>query len=261
MVIALERFRKRLARNLLLLCLGLLFLLVGIVIATYEVVMHIPGSSITCGAPPPYLSPGAPWQAVFTAHIIYVGRIDPQYAMQSGHRFGPWAIAYVKHRYWGLPWWSSMIVVMAPGWFQEGETYFVDGRSAWLPYSKFLPIVYTPACNRTDPLSERVVDIRLLSQGPPENGVRIIGRTYRREPGHRPERGYEPAPGMRIEISGPSGSVYVSSDADAVYDLTGLPAGHYSIQIEHPDRRDNEEGGHDRSLSPGDVWARDVYSE
>ena len=251
-----KQIRAHPGRVLVFVCLALLLLFAGIALATFEVVMHIPGSSITCGPPPPYLKPVSPLHAVFTAHILYVGRFDPRYALRSGHRFGPWAIAHVKRRYWGLPWWGSQIVVLAPGWYQEGETYFVDGKMGALPYSKFLPVVYTGPCNRTRPLSEAVVDTRILMQGP-LRGVRIIGRTYRRQPGGK----YEPTPGMEVEISGPDGPILVTSDANAVYEFDRLPVGHYTIRIEHPDRRDYEEGVHDKILSPGDVWGRDVYSQ
>lgn len=244
--------------------LAFLLLVGGYAIATYEVVMHTPGSSITCGPPPPYLKPLAPWQALFTARILYVGRVDSKSAMQSGHRFGPWAIAHVNHRYWGLPWWSSSIVVIAPGRFQEGEAYFVDGRVGWLPHSRFLPIVSTPACNRTQALSEAVVDTRILNQGPPRTGVRIIGRTYRRRAAGGDERGYEPAPGVRVEIKGPSGSMFVTSDSEAVYDATGLPPGHYSIEIDRPARMDRYmpfEYKCPENLAPGDVWGRPVFTQ
>jgi hypothetical protein len=49
-----------------------------------------------------------------------------KYAFRSGHWFGPWAIAYVRDRYWGLSWWNSKIIVLSPGWFQEEEVYFVE---------------------------------------------------------------------------------------------------------------------------------------
>ncbi|MGA8440271.1 MAG: hypothetical protein WB762_03720 [Candidatus Sulfotelmatobacter sp.] len=257
MAFTMKRARKHLVRGLLFVGLGLLLLLVGVGIATTRVMTHFGGSTATCGPPPPFVKPRSPGQAVFTAHVLYVGRIDPKYAMLQGHRFGPWALAYVKHRYWGLPWWSSGIVVVAPGWFQQGGDYFVDGKR-WLDdSSKFLPLVYTGPCNRTELLSDAVVDTRLLSQGPPSGEVRIIGRTYRRKSGGR----YEPTDGMQIEITGPRGQVTLTSDADAIYELDHVPAGHYNIQIDHPDRRDYEEGGRDKDLSPGDVWGRDVFSQ
>lgn len=245
--------RRKLLRGLQFAGIAVFLLLVGIGIATIRTATHQGGSSVDCGAPPPFVKPTSPDQAVFTAHVLYVGRVDP-HAMQSGHRFGPWAIASVERRYWGLPWWSSLIVVLAPGWYQQGETYFVDGR--WPGDSRLLPFVYTGPCRRTRPLNEAVIDTRILRDGPPGNGVRIIGLTYRRNS----NVAFERVPGMRVEITGPNGSVSVTSDADAVYDLNGVPPGHYSIQIEQPDRRNREEGDPNKDLSTGEIWERSVYS-
>lgn len=225
-----------------------------IAVATYETVTHLGGSTIDCGVPPPYIKPSFPNQALFTAHVLYVGHVESEYAVQVGHRFGPWALAHVKHRYWGLPWWSSMFVVLAPGWYQQGEDYFVDGT--FPGDSRFIPFVSAGPCRRTRPLSEAVVDTRVLAAGPPRDGVRIIGRSYRRGS----NTAFEPAPGMRLQISGPNGAVFVTSDAEAVYDLTGVPAGRYGIRIEQPDRRNREEGDQEKDLATGEVWGRDVYS-
>lgn len=222
-------------------------------VATYEKVTHLSGSTVDCGVPPPYVKPSHPDQALFTARVLYVGRVNSEYAVQSGHRFGPWALAQVKHRYWGLPWWSSMFVALGPGYYQQGESYFVDGTPG---DPRFIPFVYTGPCRRTRPLSEALVDTRVLAAGPPRNSVRIVGRTYRR----RSSTAFEPEPGMHLQINGPNGAVFVTSDADAVYDLTGVPAGHYGIQIEQPDRRNREEGKQERDLSIGEVWGRDLYS-
>lgn len=249
--------KRRFVCWLLFVGLALLLLLLGTSVATIRAAVRVGRYrySADCGPPQPYLIPRSADQALFTARVLYVGRVDAQYATRSGHRFGLWGIAYVKHRYWGLPWWSSYIVALGPGWYQQGGTYFIDGD--WPGDSKFLPVVVTRPCRRTQPLSEAVVDTRILSNVPSRHGVRIIGRTYRRNS----ERQFEPAPGIRVEIDGPNGSVFVTSDADAVYDFTGLSAGNYSTQIQEPDRRNCEEGPQEKDLSIGEVWERSVYSK
>lgn len=253
--------RLYMLRTVFLVALALLVLVIAVGIETIIVMKRTGGSTVTCGEPPPFVRPVSPSQVVFTAHMLYVGRSDAKYATLRGQRFGPWAVAYVTHRYWGLPWWSSVIVVVVPGWFQQGADYFVDGKRWSDDYPRFLPLIYTGPCNRTELLSDAVVDTRILRQGPRQNEARIIGRTYRRKLAGELGPGYEPAPGMRIEINSPSGSIIVASDADAVYEASGLAAGHYRIRIENPGRRDHEEGGRDKNLSPGDVWGRDLYSE
>ena len=140
----------------------------------------------------------------------------------------------------------------------------MEGQVGYLRHSKYLPIVFTVLCSRTQPLSEAVVDTRILSAGQPRNGVRIIGQTFRRKAIGGDERGYEFAPGMRVEIKGPSRSIFVVSDAQSVYDATGLPPGHYSINIEHPDRIDQHEAfffEQYANLSAGEVGGRPVYSK
>lgn len=260
------RLQRRLRHAVVLFCGFLLLLFVGVSVATFVVVRHLGewAAAIDCVPGPPFVKPKNQSHAVFTARMLYVGRLESEYAMQSGHRFGPWAIAYVKHRYWGLPWWNPGIVVLAPGRFQEGGTYFVDGRVGYLRYSKYLPIVFTVLCSSTQPLSEAVVETRILSAGPPRDGVRIIGQTFRREATGGDTRGYELAPGMRVEIKGPNGSVFVVSDAHAVYDATGLTPWHYSINIEQPDRIDQHEAfffEQHANLTSGEVGGRPVYSK
>jgi hypothetical protein len=65
-----------LKRIALFVCLLAGLLLAVIAIATFEAVTHLGGSTVDCGAPPPYIKPSSPDQAVFTAHVFYVGRVD-----------------------------------------------------------------------------------------------------------------------------------------------------------------------------------------
>jgi len=55
-----------------------------------------------CSERPPFAKPLSPWQAVFTAKVLYVGRVDRDYTVRSGHKVGLWALARVEHTYWGL---------------------------------------------------------------------------------------------------------------------------------------------------------------
>jgi hypothetical protein len=234
----------------------LVVLLIGVVgLASIEIARNTPGTSIDCYERLPFARPVYRDQTVFTARILYVGGVDPKYGMPSGHRIGSWAIAYVEHRYWGLPWWSSGIVVLSLGQFEEGEDYFVDGNRQ---LSKVLPLVYVGPCNRTGPLRDAVLDMRILNAAS-WRGVRVINRTLRRK-----GLGYELAPDLPVEIVGPSGSRFVTSDANAVYDVSGLPPGHYTFRLRNPDRRDQqEEWDRDRpqTLADGDVGGRPLYSK
>lgn len=246
-----------LRHKVLLGCMIVLILLTSIAITTVVVAMRASAltSTIDCAERAPFVKPVFPKQTVFTARVVYV----PNYQSQQGRRFGPWGIAAVQHRYWGLPWWSSKIVFLTAGVFQQGEIYFVDGSRGALRSSHFLPIVYIGACTRTRPLNEALIDTRILDSGPPKSGGRIIGRSYRRD-----ALGYKLAPGVRVQIEGPNGSTFAVSDDHAVYDVSGLPPGRYTISIDHPDRRDLYEAlGYERHgvLGPEEVGGRDVYSQ
>lgn len=246
--------RKRgFKRWILGLAVFVLLTFTGLLITTMEVATNQGMGSPECSEPLPFVRPAYPGQAVFTARTLYVG---PQYGFQSGHKIGRWAIAYVEHRYWGLPWWSSGLVVLSPGVFQEGVPYFVDGHRDY----RFLPTVYIGPCNRTRPVNEADLDIKVLNAGPPKSGIRIINRVYR-QPG---DGTAQPVPGIKVQINGPSGSTFTNTDANGVYDVSGLPPGHYTIQIEHPTRRDRYESfdaERSSNLKAGDVWGRPVYSQ
>jgi|HubBroStandDraft_4_1064222.scaffolds.fasta_scaffold173992_1 hypothetical protein len=208
-----------------------------------------------CAVRTPFVRPVFPEQTVFTARVLYV----PNYQSKEGRRSGPWGIASVQHRYWGLPWWGSKIVVLTAGVFEQGEIYFVDGSREALRSSRFLPIVYVGVCTRTRPLNDATIDIHILDAGPRKSGGRIIGQSYRRD-----GLGYKLAPGIKVQIEGSNGSTFAVSDDHAIYDVSGLPPGRYAITIEHPDRRDLYEAlGYERRavLGSGDIAGRDVYSQ
>jgi hypothetical protein len=93
-----------------------------------------------------------------------------------------------------------------------------------------------------------VVDLRVLQDGPPKDGVRIIGRVY---------TGMyvtsEPARGIKLLITGPGGSISTTTDHQGVYDLVGLAPGHYSVDVEsgsHSDYRDRAQA----DVKSGEVW-------
>jgi hypothetical protein len=77
-------------------------------------------------------------------------------------------------------------------------------------------------------VADAEVDLRVLRDGPPREGVRILGRTVRLT-GDYPYPRWETAPSMKVVIRGPVGSTSVASDEHGVYDVTGLPPGNYEV--------------------------------
>ncbi|HZS26559.1 MAG TPA: hypothetical protein VFB76_04970 [Candidatus Angelobacter sp.] len=100
-------------------------------------------------------------------------------------------------------------------------------------------------------LKDAAVDLRVLHDGPPRDGVRIIGEVRR---GRYWEKS---AAGIRVLISGPHGITTTETDQKGIYDVTGLPAGSYTIIADaEPLRpgRNRCQTYADADLKSGDIW-------
>jgi hypothetical protein len=114
-----------------------------------------------------------------------------------------WALAVIQKSI-GAPWWDHKIV-MLPFFLQggtglgRGETHFVD-RNRWSRrLTQFLPI-FEIYCTRTKALEYSEIDLRTLREGPPKNGVRIMGYTFR--PGS--SSGWTGVPVTNVGVTGPA---------------------------------------------------------
>ena len=180
----------------------------------------------------PFTKPLVPNQTVFTARIFGSGKLWGD-SPPSDYWRRYWSLAWVQKQYWGLPWWDGRLVVLLTTTRGiglpplRGETDFVDGRHLPGSLTRLLPIFDT-FCTRTGPLADSEVDLRVLRDGPPREGVRILGRTLR-PTGDYPYHRWETAPSMKVVIRGPAGVTTVESDERGVYDVTGLPPGYYEV--------------------------------
>jgi len=179
-------------------------------------------------SPQPFAAQQGSQQAVFTARIIGSRKLwGPDNPIPSPRRY--WAVASVREHFWGLPWWDRRILILVMlnrgigNPFPRGETDFIDGRRLPGSLTRFLPIFDT-FCTRTDAVANAEVDLRVLREGPPRNGVRILGRTVRLT-GDR----WDSVPSMKVEIWGPQSNILVTSDQQGVFDVNNLPAGYYEI--------------------------------
>lgn len=182
----------------------------------------------------PFTKPLSPEQAVFTARIIGSRKLwGPDERQYSPYWRRYWSLASVQKGFWGLPWWDGKLVIFlttARGdWLPppRGEIDFVDGRRLPGSLTRFLPIFDT-FCTRTGSVADAEVDLRVLRDGPPQNGVRILGRTDRLT-GNYPSYRWETAPSMKVVIRGPAGTTTAVSDAHGIYDANGLPPGFYEV--------------------------------
>jgi hypothetical protein len=200
-----------------------------------------------CGEPRPFAAPRSPEHVALIARIVYVHH-------QSDYT--GWAIARTQHRYWGLPWWNQRFIVLPYIFFKPGEEYLIDGyvRPSLIGHLTNLMQVH---CSRTAPVRDAQVDLRLLRDGPPKKGVRIIGRVLRSQPGGD----IQPASHVAVtlmEAAGPQ--IQVLTDEQGIYDAPGLPLGHYDVRVDSCMSSGAYQYGctcgqpSEEKVEPGNVW-------
>jgi hypothetical protein len=103
---------------------------------------------------------------------------------------------------------------------------FVEGARSVGALTRLLPLIERLPCGHTGTRNYAAVAIRILRDGAPKVGVRLIGRVYTDDQANR-----LPAPGVGISIDGPSESTVSSTDSDGIYDASGLPPGRYTLHL------------------------------
>jgi hypothetical protein len=193
-----------------------------------------------------------PGYSVFTARVIVAGpsiqvltnlsRTDRQASDVLGLHVGDWAIAAVQKKFWGVPW--PPLVLLINGIYWKGEKYFIDGRRAHGLLTEFLPIVEAGPCSRSRPLVDADLELRVLQEGPPAIGDRIIGYAISQAPVRdvlQPPKARPPLPGAHVLVTGPSGTAVITTDENGVYEIDGAPPGDYRLKLELPDTQDAPE--------------------
>lgn len=210
-------------------------------------------NSVDCREKPLFVRPVDFTQAVFIARVIRSGHVAHRV---SGAWVGEWGIGLVQERFWGPPgWWMPRIVLLTNNVFQEGQSYFIDGRRSDLLLHHFLPIVETGICTRTRPVENAAVELRLLREArvliPLTNKTRIVGKVQSPkrpseitkpvskmtalnvvdERAMNPMAKYTPLAGARIRVTGPAGSTIVTTDAAGIYEVSGLIPDDYTLSL------------------------------
>jgi hypothetical protein len=174
-----------------------------------------------CGGRPLLTERGAPRNIDFTARIVFVGP-------RSFLGWSLWSIARVEHRFVDLTSGPANLIILR-GFFypkDKSERYFVEGVRSTGVLTRFLPVFEPVGCGRTAHLDDAGVALRVLRDRPPSTGGRLIGRVYanfRSAPRN-------PVPGISVLAKGPGGSIISVTDADGIYDFSGLPPGHYTVE-------------------------------
>lgn len=205
-----------------------------------------------CGGRPVLDEQGHPFGIDFTAKILFVGP-------RTFHGLSLWSIARVEERFSGSSWWPSNIVILR-GIFKAtdaSDEYFVEGDRSVGALTRFLPLIERLDCGHTGTRDYAAVAIRILRDGAPKSGVRLIGRVYTDDRVNR-----LPAPGVGISMEGPSKSIISSTDGDGIYDATALPPGRYTLHLAA-----NDASGHSAfgtktpvfELKAGEIGGTDFY--
>ncbi|MGA2213807.1 MAG: carboxypeptidase-like regulatory domain-containing protein, partial [Bryobacteraceae bacterium] len=160
----------------------------------------------------------------FTARIIFVGP-------RTFQGKSLWSIARVEQRFSGSGAKVPDVVVLR-GLFEprdDSRLYFVEGRPSGTVFARFLPVIQPTPCGHTAPIDFAAVALRILHDGPPKTGARLVGRVYRYKVAGADLDSRIPVPGVGISIVGPTGSFVSLTDAEGIYDATGLPPGRYTL--------------------------------
>lgn len=173
-----------------------------------------------CSGGPLLDEDGKPGGIDFTATILLVGP-------ETFHGYSLFSVARVDQRFSDSIWRVPNIVILKDFFHltDRGENFFVEGKRGRGPFTRFLPVVERSECGHSKRVRSAVVELRTLRDGPPRNGVRVIGAVFtsRRKP--------QPSSGIEVLIKGPSGAATVVTDDAGVYDIVGLPFGLYTVEI------------------------------
>jgi hypothetical protein len=197
---------------------------------------ELPGD---CGGPPPF-SKAYTGHTVFLVRVVHVDRITG-------------AMAVVQQRFAALPWWNKIVFLK---FIQKKGTYFVDGRFEEGLVTRWLVPVLDLKCTGSSTIENAGVELRLFRDSPRWNGVHLIGRVS-----NAPTvgTGLTPAPGVTVVVDGPN-SVETVTDRDGIYDVSGLPKGHYSIRVPTSSRHEDCEYRGEAGLNAGVVWGCELLT-
>lgn len=173
-----------------------------------------------CGGRPLIDAAGHPLNIVFTARLLLVG---PRSFMGSSL----WSAGRVEQRFADVPSWGGNIVFLR-GSFKKADKagqFFVEGQRSTGVLTRFLPIIEPVPCGRTRPLKYADVPLRILQDGLPRDGARLLGRVYR-------YRSKTPVAGIKVLLDGPDGTKALQTDSSGIFDVSGLRSGEYTVRLE-----------------------------
>jgi len=175
-----------------------------------------------CGVGP-LLNQGAPLGLDFTASVLFVGP-------RKDHHQSLWSVVRVDHVYSPKAWGALPNLVILRGEFRTEDLarrYFVEGQRSYAPFARVLPIIEPLDCGHTKSLEDAAVEVRVLRDGPPKSGIRLIGKVCKRD--GCCSISCTPVPGIGVSIDGPDGKMELVTDPRGVYDVIKTLPGRYTI--------------------------------
>jgi hypothetical protein len=167
---------------------------------------------------------GRPRFTDFTAKVLIVGP-------ETWNGYSLWALARValarvEKRFSVKPWLGSDLVILRGAFKREdnGRRYFMEGLRRSSAFAWVLPIITPTHCSHTSRLDRAGVDVRLLVDGRPQFGARLIGVVS----GCRLQ---DPRPGVSIRVDGPASSFRLVTDSVGIFDASELPPGPYTLHL------------------------------
>jgi hypothetical protein len=203
---------------------------------------------------------GVPRGVDFTAKIVFVGP-RPLYGILRG-RSSLWSFAHTQERFGQRSFEVPPFVILRGGFeaADQSREYFVESTGgSGTVLGHLFPVVEPYNCGHTAPLEEAGAWIRVLREGAPKRGARLIGRVYVGVP--YDHRGKKPAPGTHVNLDATSGTITSVADGDGIYDFTTVPSGTYTLHgtVTEPDGRSFSDTQPLR-LGEGEVRDWDVYA-
>lgn len=173
---------------------------------------------------------GVPRGVDFTAKIVFVGP-RPAYGILRG-RSSLWSLARTEERFGQQPVAVPRFVILRGSFVaaDRSREYFVEstgGSNTVLGH--LLPVVEPLDCGHTAPLEDAGAWVRILREGAPKSGARLVGRVYVSVPYDR--RGKRPAPGTHVNLDGMGGTVVSVADDEGIFDFPSVPSGTYTLHV------------------------------
>lgn len=166
---------------------------------------------------------GSPRNIDFTAKILFV-------APRTYEGWSLCAVARVEHRFSNIASAPAGLIILR-GFFHpddKSQLYFVESNRSRNALVRFLPVFEPTRCGHTAHWTDAGVALRVLHDGPPTSGGRVIGRVYTGS-GMLPEP-HNPRSGVNVLLKGSGMSRIFVTDADGIYDFVSLPPGHYTVE-------------------------------